>query len=119
MYVVKVTWQGGTNWDPTLPSSFNPNKTKSAVEHLIETGGQTIDDAIESFDMFRPLPIKVFQEKSDDPKVNWITNLMIEETDEGKAEAIRDKLVEAYTKQQKTLENGDSGYSIAIEVVTA
>jgi len=117
MYTINVTWLGGPKWDQTLPSSFNPSKKKSATEHLIETGGQSIDDAIISFDTFRQYPIKVTQSKTDNPDVNWVTCLVIEEQDLAKSQEIKDKLLDNYTRKQKQLEDSDSGYRITIEVI--
>jgi hypothetical protein len=117
MYTINVTWLGGPEWDQTLPSSFNPSKKKTATEHLIETGGQSIDEAIMSFDSFRSFPIKVNQSKPADTRVNWITSLVIEEKDKSKAEEIKDKLLENYTKKQAQLLSSDSGYRIEIEVI--
>lgn len=119
MYTINVTWLGGPNWDHTLPSSFNSSKKKSATEHLIETGGQSIDDAIMSFDSFRHFPINVSQTKPDNPNINWITTLVIEEKDETKAEVIKNKLLENYTQKQQQLKTSDSGYQIEIEVITS
>jgi len=119
MYTINVTWLGGPKWDHTLPSSFNPTKKKTATEHLIETGGQSIDEAIMSFDSFRSFPIKVSQTKPEDPNVNWVTTLVIEEQDATKAEEIKNKLLENYTKKQSQLKTSDSGYQIEIEVINS
>lgn len=117
MYVINVSWLGGPNWDDTAPSMFNPNKKKSAAEHLIETGGQSIDEAIENFDKFRKYPIKVVQFKPTGGDVNWVTKLTIEETDADLAEEIKNQLVESYMKKQKQLEtDSSSGYRIEVEV---
>lgn len=115
MYTVNVAWIGGPEWDNEAPSMFNPNKKKSATEHLIETGGQTIDEAIESFDKFRSYPIKVEQYKK--PGVNWITSLQITEEDDGKALSIVEELMSQYNKKKDQLASDPSGYSIEIEVV--
>ena len=50
--MIKVIWKGGPRWNPKIPSSTNPSKLKSAVEHLIETGGQTIDETITAMQKF-------------------------------------------------------------------
>jgi hypothetical protein len=115
MYTVNVRWIGGPEWDNEAPSMFNPNKKKSATEHLIETGGQTIDEAIESFDKFRSYPIKVEQYKK--PGVNWITALQITEEDDSKALSIVEELMSQYNKKKNQLVSDPSGYSIEIEVV--
>jgi hypothetical protein len=115
MYTVNVNWIGGPEWDHESPSMFNPNKKKSATEHLIETGGQSIDEAIESFDKFRSYPIKVEQFKQ--PGINWVTSLKITEEDESKALQIVEELVTNYKKKQEQLTSSDTGYSIEIEVV--
>lgn len=115
MYVININWIGGPEWDDEAPSMFNPNKKKSATEHLIETGGQSIDEAIESFDKFRNYPIKVKQYKK--PGVNWVTELYITETNEQKALAMVDELVEKYNKKKAQLTTDPSGYAIEIEVV--
>ena len=117
MYVINVSWFGGVPWDNNAPSMFNPNKKKSATEHLIETGGQSIDEAIEVFDKFRAYPIKVSQLKPDDGKTNWVTSLKIESQDAEQANTIMEELVANYTKKKKELETNPSGYSIEIEVV--
>ena len=119
MYTITVKCLGGPEWDDTLPSSFNPSKKKSATEHLIETGGQSIDDAILSFDTFRNFPIKVTQTKPIGEGVNWITTLIIEETDEGKASGIKNKLLDTYTKKQLELKTNKAGYQIEIEVINS
>lgn len=117
MYVINVSWFGGVPWDNNATSMFNPNKKKSATEHLIETGGQSIDEAIEVFDRFRSYPIKVSQLKPDDGKCNWVTSLKIESEDPAQANTIMEELVANYTKKKKELETNPSGYSIEIEVV--
>lgn len=116
MYTVNVNWIGGPEWDNNAPSMFNPNKKKSATEHLIETGGQTIDDAIESFDKFRNYPIEVTQYKK--PGTNWVTSLKIKEQDDVKALAIVEELVVKYKKKQEELTSDTSGYAIEIDVET-
>lgn len=117
MYIINVSWIGGPNWDDTAPSMFNPKRKKSAAEHLIETGGQSIDEAIENFDRFRKYPIKVVQFKPSSGNVNWITKLTIEELDPERAEEIKNKLMESYSKKQQQLEeNSSSGYRIQIHV---
>lgn len=117
MYTVNVRWIGGPDWDNDAPSMFNPNKKKSATEHLIETGGQSIDEAIENFDKFRDYPIKVDQYKK--PGVNWVTALHITEEDETKALSIVNELVTQYSKKKDQLVSDPSGYSIEIEVVNS
>lgn len=119
MYTITVKWLGGPEWDDTLPSSFNPSKKKSATEHLIETGGQSIDDAILSFDTFRSFPIKVTQTKPIGEEVNWITTLIIEEKDAVKALGIKNKLLDTYTKKQLELKTNSVGYQIEIEVINS
>jgi hypothetical protein len=115
MYTVNVSWIGGPEWDLEAPSMFNPNKKKSATEHLIETGGQSIDEAIEGFDKFRDYPIKVEQYKK--PGVNWVTALRITEEDDNKALSIVEELTARYAKKKDQLMLDSSGYSIEIEVV--
>ena len=120
MYVINVSWLGGPNWDDTAPSMFNPNKKKSATEHLIETGGQSIDEAIENFDKFRNYPLKVTQFKPKGGDINWVTKLTIEETDAARAEEIKNQLVEIYLKKKQQLEEyTHSGYRIEVVVEAA
>lgn len=116
MYTVKISWIGGPEWDNEAPSSFNPSKKKTATEHLIESGGQTIDEAIINFDKFRDYPIKVDQYKK--PGINWTTALQITEQDDAKALSIVKELVEQYTKKKDQLVSDPSGYSIEIEVIS-
>lgn len=116
MYVIKVSWLGGPNWNPDAPSMIDNTKKKTAVEHLIETGGQTLDEAIEAFGYFKPMPIKVRQEKSEDPKINWNTILEIQCTDQKESEFIKDELVKFYTVRQEALSSNGSGYSLEINV---
>lgn len=116
MYTINVTWLGGPTWDNEAPSSFNPSKKKTATEHLIETGGQSIDEAIMSFDTFRDAPIKVSQTKPADSSINWITTLIIEEQDPSKAEVLKNKILENYIKKQEELKTNPAGYEIKIEV---
>lgn len=115
MYTVNVNWIGGPEWNENAPSSFNPSKKKTATEHLIESGGQSIDEAIINFDKFRDYPIKVEQYKK--PGVNWTTALQITEQDDAKALSIVEELVKQYTKKKDQLVSDPSGYSIEIEVV--
>lgn len=115
MYTIKVVWRNGIPWNPEAPSMIDASKKKSAVEHLIETGGQTIDEAIEAFSYFKPMPITVVQEKVEgDDTINWMTTLDITETDEAVAEKIRDELIRYYTEKQSNLANTQSGYTIEI-----
>ena len=118
MYTINVTWLGGPPWDADAPSSFNPTKKKTATEHLIETGGQSIDEAIMSFDTFRDAPIKVSQTKPEDSSINWITTLIIEEQDPIKAEELKDKILGNYIKKQEELKTNPVGYEIKIEVLS-
>jgi hypothetical protein len=117
MYTINVSWSGGPKWNSAAPSSFNPNKTKSATEHLIETGGQSIDEAIMAFDTFRSYPITVIQDQPPQDGVNWVTSLVISESDSSKAIEIKNKLLEYYSRKQKQLETDSSGYKINISVV--
>jgi hypothetical protein len=115
MNTIKVIWRNGATWNPEAPSMIDASKKKSAVEHLIETGGQTLDEAIEAFSYFKPMPIKVVQKKvEEDPSINWITILEIVEPDTTKANNIKDKLVEYYSQKQTSLANSTSGYRIEI-----
>ena len=71
MYTLKMIWRGGPVWDPTEPGLFDTTKTKSAVEHLIETGGQTLEETFEAYSYFKGLPITITQEKDPtDPSIN-------------------------------------------------
>jgi hypothetical protein len=119
MKVILIKWFDGVEWDYSLPSIFNPNKKKSATEHLIETGGLDVDEAVESFDKFKKYPLKVSQYKlANNTEVNWITEFIIEENDSTKAEIIQNALIENYTKKQSSLASGTSGYRIEIETTT-
>ena len=112
---IKVIWRNGVTWNPNAASMIDASKKKTAVEHLIETGGQTLDDAIEAFSYFKPMPIKVVQQKvEDDPSINWITVLEVIETDPVKASAIKEELVGYYSRKQIDLVNNTSGYTIEI-----
>jgi hypothetical protein len=117
MYVINVSWLGGPNWDDTIPSMFNPNKKKSAVEHLIETGGLSIDEAIENFDRFKKYPLKITQFKPESGDVNWITKFAVQENNTVRAEEIKNELVEIYSKKKQQLETeSTSGYRIELSV---
>lgn len=115
MKQIKVTWSGGIIWDPDTASSINPEKKKSVVEHLIETGGQTIDEAITAIQKFSVFPLDIKQEKPADKSINWITLIAINETDKEMAEEIEQMILEHYNNKQTSLEEGDSGYRIEIE----
>jgi hypothetical protein len=118
MQVILIKWFDGVNWDTDMPSMFNPNKKKSATEHLIETGGLDVDEAIESFDRFKDYPLVVSQYKLASGEVNWITKFIINEKDNDKVESIKKELLENYTKKQAQLLKGSSGYRIEIEETT-
>jgi alpha/beta superfamily hydrolase len=115
MNTIKVIWRNGVTWNPNSASMIDASKKKTAVEHLIETGGQTLDEAIDAFSYFKPMPIKVVQQKvEEDPSINWVTILEVIETDPDKASAIKDELVRYYSRKQTDLSNTVSGYTIEI-----
>jgi ABC-type Fe3+ transport system substrate-binding protein len=115
MNTIKVIWRNGVTWNPDAASMIDASKKKTAVEHLIETGGQTLDEAIDAFSYFKPMPIKVVQQKvEEDPSINWITVLEIIETDPDKANTIKEELVGYYSRKQTDLANTTSGYTIEI-----
>ena len=115
MSTIKVIWRNGVAWNPEAPSMIDSSKKKTAVEHLIETGGQTLDEAIEAFSYFKPMPIKVVQQKvEDDPSINWVTILEVIEDDADKAASIKKDLVEYYSRKQNSLASTTSGYTIEI-----
>jgi hypothetical protein len=115
MKQIKVTWSGGETWDPETTSSINPEKKKSVVEHLIETGGQTIDEAITAIQKFSVFSLDIKQEKPADTSINWITLIDINETDKAMAEEIEQMILEHYSHKQSSLKEGTSGYTIEIE----
>ena len=114
-----MIWRGGPVWDPTEPGLFDTTKTKSAVEHLIETGGQTLEETFEAYSYFKGLPITISQEKDPlDPTINWITTLVIDSKDEAESALIRDDLLRYYQIKQKYLEDYPAiGYSFTIEIL--
>jgi hypothetical protein len=115
MHTIKVIWRGGPNWDPNEDSMVDSSKKKSAIEHLIQTGGQTIDEAIDTFSYFRPMPIKVEQQKgAPDSDINWLTILEITETDSDAADKIKDDLLRYYAQRQNDLAKTDTNYTIEI-----
>jgi hypothetical protein len=118
MYTLKMVWKGGPTWDPTEPGLFDTAKKKSAVEHLIETGGQTLEETFEAYSYFKGLPIEIRQEKDDnDPSINWVTTLVISSDDEAEATTIRDDLIRYYQQKQRYLEEFPAvGYSFTIDV---
>lgn len=70
MKTIKIIWKGGPRWDPLLPSAINPSKKKSAIEHLIETGGQTIDETMLSLQKFSSFPLDISQAQPEDSSIN-------------------------------------------------
>lgn len=115
--MIKVLWKGGPKWDPKATSSTNPSKTKSAVEHLIETGGQTIDETISSLQKFGSFALNASQHQpEDDDTINWITTININETDPEMYEFVKNLMIEHYEAKKKWLETSGTGYSIIIEV---
>lgn len=119
MYTLKMIWRGGPNWDPTEPGLFDTAKKKTAVEHLIETGGQTLEETFEVYSHFKGLPISISQEKDEnDPSINWVTTLTIDSTDETESMGIRDELLRYYQQKQRSLEEFPAlGYSFTIDVL--
>jgi hypothetical protein len=117
MYEVKIIWQGGPTWDPSSPSSINSDKTKTPIEHLVETGGQTIDETIDSITAFNDMPIIVKQMKIlENTDINWVTSLTINTDDEEYSMSIVNKLTEYYEKKKLSLMSLSIGYSIDIEI---
>lgn len=117
MYTIKVTWLGGPNWDPEEPSIFDPSKKKSPVEHLIETGGQTIEETFEAVSHFKSMPITLRQEKVPDPAINWVTILEIDSKDPTESESIRNDLLLYYNRKKTDLEESNSEYKMLIEII--
>jgi hypothetical protein len=114
MYRIKVIWRGGPKWNPDESSFINAGKKKTAIEHLILTGGITIDDAVEAFDYFNKFSLNIRQEQSTDPKINWITIIDIATTDKEKDLLIKDELLEYYAESQLSLEGNKIGYSMEV-----
>lgn len=117
MKQIKILWKGGPSWDPTKTSSINPDKKKSAVEHLIETGGQTIDETITSIQKFSVFPLDVKQEKSTDENINWITYITIKDTESEMADYIRNLIVDHYRNKQEWLKSSNTGYELEIQLL--
>lgn len=116
MKTIKITWKGGPKWNPLLTSSINPSKNKSAIEHLIETGGQTIDETMLSLQKFSSFPLDITQTQPDDPSINWITTIGINETDQEILSFIENLIMEHYTAKKKWLKTSTTGYSIDISI---
>lgn len=116
MYTINVTWRGGPEWDPNEPGLFDPNKKKTPVEHLIETGAQTIEETYAAFSYFRDMPITLSQNKIEDPTINWVTTLSILSTNPEEAGSIRDQLLEHYERKKHELISSGSEYQITIDV---
>ena len=118
MFAIKVIWRGGPNWDPTETGLFDTSKTKSPIEHLIETGGQTIEETFESYIYFKGLPIEVSQNKDENnPDINWITTLTVDEGDTIKSEKIKNDLLSYYEKKKSEMDTSDLGYSLEIIIL--
>lgn len=117
MHTIQVTWRGGPSWNPDESSLFDPNKPMSTVEHLIHTGGQTIEETVEAIGHFRSKPIMVTQEKGTDDGINWITTLCICGADPEENLTIQADLLAFYQKKQADLENISSEYQIEIKVL--
>ena len=111
---IRVIWKGGPKWDPSSLSSFS-GKNKTAFEHLIETGGNTLDEAISTYEQFKKMPIEVEQLSSTDPDINWITEIKISESDPDKNKAVVDQITKIYQNRQQILKNGQTGYSIELQ----
>lgn len=116
MKTIKITWLGGPRWDKTQKSSINPEKNKSAIEHLIETGGQTIDETISSLQKFSVYPLDVQQTQPTNEEINWITTIKIKETDSEMSSFIENLILDHYTAKQRWLEKSNTGYSIDISI---
>ncbi len=113
--MIKVIWKGGPRWNPKIPSSTNPSKSKSAVEHLIETGGQTIDETITAMQKFGSFELKAEQYQPEDESINWVTSITINETDPEISLFVKNMMLEHYEEKRKWLETSGTGYSIIIE----
>jgi hypothetical protein len=117
MFLVKTIWRGGPTWNPETPSSIDVSKKKTPIEHLIETGGQTLEETIEALGHFKKMPIKVAQEKvPEDPSINWVTKFTIEVTNEEDSLFIANELAEFYEKKKQSLIAENNDYSVEIEI---
>lgn len=117
MYIIKVTWRGGPEWNPDEPSLFDPSKNKSPVEHLIETGGQTIEETFEAVSYFKSMPIILEQIKGQTSDINWTTTLSVDSTDPDESKSIKDDLLMYYEKKKLDLEERKSDYKMFIEII--
>lgn len=117
MTTIVVKWIGGPEWNPDDESSIDPIKKKTSVEHLIETGGQTIEESIMSIQKFSIYSLGFKQEKPEDKSANWITNIYIKEQDEEMAEFIKNLFIEHYTNKQKQLIDSNSVYRIFFNIL--
>jgi len=114
--MIKVIWCGGPKWNPNDPSSHNPTKKKPAIEHLIETGGQTLEETIVGLQKFGSFALNVTQYQPDhDSNINWITSITINETDPEMFDFVKNLMIEHYEAKKKWLETANTGYSISIE----
>jgi len=117
MQVVKITWRGGPEWNPNSASSIDSTKKKTPIEHLIETGGQTLEETIDAISHFKKMPIKVEQEKvTEDPNINWVSKFIITLEDDSDASFVASELNKFYEKKKQSLIESDSDYSIDIEI---
>ena len=117
MYTIKVSWYGGPEWDPNAASMFDHEKKKTPVEHLIEHGWQTLEETFENYTYFKSAPITLLQEKgSSNLNCNWVTTLVIGETQYDEATRLKNEIVALYEKKKLELETGSSPFSLIIEV---
>jgi len=116
MYLITVTWQGGVPWDPNEPSSIDPSKKKTPIEHLVATGGRTLDEIILEFQCYKKMPLKIEQIKPEDSKINWITTVEILSDDQTESDLIRDQIIESYKSTQASLASKDCGYCLKVDV---
>lgn len=118
MYTIKVTWRGGPIWNPEDPSLFDPAKNKSPVEHLIEHGWQSVEEAFETYVTFKKYPLELIQQKDhSDSSINWITTVIIKSTNEQESEDLKKTIVELYAKKKELLESEQSPFEIHIDVI--
>lgn len=117
MYTITVTWRGGPVWNPQEQSLFDPSKNKTPVEHLIEHGWQSVEEAFETYVTFQKYPIELTQSKDpNDSDVNWITTVKINSTDAQQSADLKTTIINLYNKKKQLLESEQSPFVIDIAV---
>jgi hypothetical protein len=109
-YTINFIFKDGTKWDQEVPSLIYPDKNCSGLEHIIMTGGMSLDTGIELLSSIKTLPVNI--KEDDDPDNIYGANVVFHL---GVAnEELKNNVVKIL---EKTIRELTQEYTVSIDVI--